>query len=69
MSLQLNFAPHSWYKGFAIQHRQNWRAYTLNGMTGYIVTLEADTLKQLRQQINEYTTNEQQRIARLYRGV
>ena len=70
MSLSLNFEPHSWYKGFAIQDNSNrhlpkiyqpsteglpsWYAVTANGMTGYLDEFEAGTLKELKQLITEY---------------
>lgn len=66
MSLHLEFEPHSWYKSFAIKHNRHsggrwhdapgvaWEAYTDNGMTGYIDTLEAETLRELKQAITAY---------------
>lgn len=61
MSLSLNFDPHSWYMGFAIQldeyesHSPNkWWGYVDNGITGYIVELNARTLKELKQLIKQY---------------
>lgn len=69
MSLQLNFEPHSWYKGFAIQkryegapftphHGPKWVSYYADGMTYRVVELHSETLKDLKAQIttwrNEY---------------
>lgn len=72
MSLHLEFEPHSWYKHFAIKHnnqnlapnvahkieRYDWYGVTANGMTGYLVEFEADTLANLKQQITEYWSNQ-----------
>lgn len=74
MSLYINFEPHSWYKGFAIKdNRANdyadyankvvgyihrWEAYTDDGMTYRIIKRNADTLKQLKQQITDYRNKE-----------
>lgn len=69
MSLYLEFEPHSWYMGAAIQKLavpyENqpgiagniWNAYYLNGMTGYIVEFSALTFSNLKQQIKEYRSN------------
>jgi hypothetical protein len=38
-------------------------------MTGYLVQRSADTLKELKQQITDYTNAENARIDRLYKGV
>ncbi len=66
MSLHLEFEPHSWYMGFAIKKirhdifrrhyitKYTWYGVANNGMTGYIDTLEAETLKDLKKQIKEY---------------
>lgn len=43
-----------------------WSAYTANGMTGYIVERHADTLRELRELIKQYTAAEKARIERLY---
>lgn len=67
MSLWLNFEPHSWYKGFAIEPPENhndtenyfkWNAYTDDGNTYRIVKFGADTLKELKQKITEYRSKE-----------
>ncbi len=71
MSLYINFEPHSWYKGFAIKDNKRndyanqvvgyihrWEAYTDDGMTYRIVEKQADTLKQLKQQITDYRNKE-----------
>lgn len=82
MSLHLEFEPHSYYRDFAIKQNtpwgmltnnasdkivSKWSAYTANGMTGHIVELEADTLRELKEQITTYTNNEKARIERLYK--
>ncbi len=60
MSLHLEFEPHSWYKEFAIKAPTNgwptweWTAYTANGNTGYIDTISAHTLRELKQKITAY---------------
>lgn len=64
MSLQLEFEPHSWYKGWAIEktgcaHNDitnwEWNAYTDDGMYTYaVLELHATTLKQLKNRINEH---------------
>lgn len=71
MSLYIEFEPHSWYKGFAIRDNKasgydnanlenNYRytAYTDDGMTYRIIEKQADTLKQLKQQITDYRNKE-----------
>lgn len=66
MSLQLEFEPHSWYKGFAVklnQHtsrEENWKWYAVavNGLTGFLVEFEDSTLRGLTDQINTYLINE-----------
>lgn len=69
MSLSIDFEPHSWYKEFALKKRTTdipasyWRAYTANGMTGYIVELEAPTLKELKQLITDYHKRNAERDA------
>jgi len=71
MSLTLDFEPHSWYKGFAIQHmplnEYNWYAYTDNGMTGFIDEEHANTLKELKELITRYDDDRKAHIAYLYR--
>jgi hypothetical protein len=65
MSLYIEFDAHSWYKGFAIKDQRlshteadlKWYAVTANGMTGYLVEFEADTLKDLKKQITDYRGN------------
>lgn len=75
MSLYIDFEPHSWYMGFAIKKGiygddgEKYTAYTVNGMTGFLVTLGAMTLKELKQQIKQYRINENKRTERLYKGV
>lgn len=77
MSLHLEFEPHSWYMGFAIQDYRaeatgvdgKWSAVAANGNTYSIDMLEAETLKDLKQQIKQYRLNERERIERLYKGV
>ena len=61
MSLYINFEPHSWYRGFAIQldetesHSVNkWWGYTDDGNTYMVVKFTAHTLKELKQLIREY---------------
>lgn len=78
MSLQLEFEPHSWYKHFAIRHyiagddsaepydesvNATWTAYTDNGNTGYIDSLRAGTLADLKQQITQYHKRNTERDA------
>ena len=83
MSMYLEFKPHSWYRGFAIKHNKNnvymgggnwydaagkkWYAVTANGMSGYLVEIESETLKDLKQQIKQYRVNERKRKERLYK--
>lgn len=69
MSLHIEFEAHSWYFGFAIKHnnqnlapnvthkieRYDWYGVTANGMTGYLVEFEADTLAELKRLIKEYS--------------
>lgn len=79
MSLYLEFEPHSWYKGFAIKKTDliapegsmqvYWEAYTDNGNTYRVDSVEAETLKELKQKITEYRLLESQKFARLYNGV
>jgi hypothetical protein len=64
MSLSLNFEPHSWYMGLAIQKAYDmgpenyghaiWYGYTDNGNTYQVDELEADTLADLKKQIRAY---------------
>ena len=60
MSLSLDFEPHSWYMGFAIQRRHeagqkyNWLAYTDNGNTYGVETVAGHTLAQLHSAIRGY---------------
>jgi len=63
MSMYLNFEPHSWYRGFAIEKtgishnditNYPYNAYTDDGNTYTIVELHATTLKQLKQSITNY---------------
>ncbi len=63
MSMYLNFKPHSWYKGFAINKTpqmmrggiaNHWQAFTDNGNTYRVDELEAGTLKELKQLISKY---------------
>jgi hypothetical protein len=68
MSLCINFEPHSWYKGFAIQKRTLekdvnantpinyylWQAYTDDGNTYRVVKLSALELQGLKHLITEY---------------
>lgn len=65
MSLHISFEPHSWYQGVAIEDCRGegngaggfvarWYGVTANGMTGYLVEFEADTLTELKQQIKDY---------------
>lgn len=64
MSLYIEFDPHSWYKDFAIKryapHMKAsklsipWYAVTDNGNTYQVDTIEAETLKQLKQLITDY---------------
>jgi hypothetical protein len=68
MSLHIDFEPHSWYRGFAIKRnnqnlapnvthkieRYDWYAVIANGMTGYLVEFEADTLRELKEKIQDW---------------
>lgn len=65
MSMYLEFEPHSWYMGFAIEdNRKNhwakigkedkWNAYTDNGNTYMVDTCGGATLAELKQQIRQY---------------
>ena len=57
MSLYLEFEPHSWYMGFAIEEKKAgglWTAYTDDGNTYTIVEREASTLKELKALIKDY---------------
>lgn len=75
MSMHLEFEPHSWYYDFAIKddrkditEEQPWTGYILNGTSGYIDTVEAGTLTELREQVVAYHlrnhTGHGERIAR-----
>jgi hypothetical protein len=65
MSMQLDFTPHSWYKGAAISEaydmdpdrwgRPVWTAYMDGGVLG-LITLDAFTLKDIKQQITDFWT-------------
>lgn len=76
MSLHLEFEPHSWYMDAAIKReniakpgewveiqRHNWRAFLLNGMSGYIIEFTAPTLANLKQQIKDYHKAQAERDA------
>lgn len=66
--MYLEFEPHSWYMGFAIKHNNEkdargfytdegarWQAFTDDGNTYKIVTLESDeSLDRLKQKIRMY---------------
>lgn len=65
MSLHLEFEPHSWYMGFAIEDNrakaarsflavERWFAYIDNGNTYRVDELYAMTLDDLKQQIRRY---------------
>lgn len=63
MSLHLEFEPHSWYMGFAIQEtgidknditNYSYNAYIDNGNSGHINTVHASNLKELKQRIRNY---------------
>lgn len=65
MSLHLEFEPHSWYMNTAIKDDRDiakrnggmeyrWYAVGLNGMTGYLVEFESNTIKDLKKQIKTY---------------
>lgn len=61
MSLHLEFTPHSWYKGAAIEYRPSfpraiaWTAYIEDGMYTYsVIELCAGTLKELKMKITNY---------------
>ena len=77
MSLHINFEPHSYYKGFAIEDYRaqasgvdgNWSAVTDNGNTYRVDMLEANTLKELKQLITEYREREAERSRQLYASV
>lgn len=71
MSLYIDFEPHSWYMGFAIQKRilekeviddtpinyYLWQAYIDNGNTCSIINKHARSLKELKKLIREYHLN------------
>lgn len=63
--MKLNFEPHSFYKGFAIRDNRaslwakegkedKWEGYIDNGNTYRVVMQGGATLKELKQNINEY---------------
>lgn len=60
MSMHLEFEPHSWYRGAAIEktaHKSGWfwTAYIEDGMRTYsIIEVTASTLKELKQKITKY---------------
>ena len=59
MSLHLEFTPHSWYMGFAIKKdndhmTHSWGAYIDDGMSGYIIEIEAMHLNTLKRHIRQY---------------
>lgn len=60
MSLQLEFEPHSWYKGWAIKKKDDptgaegkWDAVTYDSIRGRWLYRQADTLKGLKLVITE----------------
>jgi hypothetical protein len=71
MGMYLDFEPHSYYMGFAIQcnlsdirgHESGyplmsrWQAYAENGNFYVIDKLEADTLHELKKLIRDYHLN------------
>lgn len=78
MSMHLNFEPHSWYMGVAIQktgiHKNDitnypYNAYYMDGMKGYIVTFHDKTLKDIKQQIKQWRGNDAAKWARIYKEV
>lgn len=61
MSMSLEFEPHSWYMGFAIEDNradwpsdEAWRGYTDDGNTYRIDELEAASLSDLKWRIRQY---------------
>ncbi len=62
MSMYLNFETHSWYMGFAIEKDPlsspesswKWTGLTDDGNTYQIIEFNADTLRDLKQQIRDY---------------
>ena len=74
MSMHLEFEPHSWYMGFAVQFTKmgrdyhQWTGYTDNGNTYRIDELEAYTLRELHEKIRAYHLRQRngygERIAR-----
>lgn len=83
MSMYVEFEPHSWYMGAAIKQNKSvlyerlngnwnaskWSGYLENGWNYTIIEFEADSLKEIRQQIKRYRIQENERIAHLYAGV
>ena len=58
MSLQLEFEPHSWYMSYALRitptTRTKWQGIRYDGTRGTWCTLEADTLRELKQKIRRH---------------
>ena len=62
MSLHLDFEPHSWYMGFAIEDNRDykngelrsWIGYTENGNTYQVDTTKAPTLEILKEETQRY---------------
>lgn len=63
--IHLEFKPHSWYMNTAIKDDRKlaahnggmeyrWYAVAVNGMTGYLVEFESNTLRDLKKQIKNY---------------
>lgn len=70
MSLHLEFEPHSWYKGAAIQKQTQagvnykWLAFVEDGVNSYsVITLAGHTLAGLKEQITEYHKRNAERDA------
>ena len=76
MSISLNFTPHSWYMGAAIEKqyqvnrngkflRVQWFGYIEDGMYTYsVIELDANTLKDLKQQIKAWHERRRERDLR-----
>lgn len=64
MSMYLDFEPHSWYMGFAVKDDRIdtagdvWAAYTDDGITYRVLSLTAETLGSLKEQIRDYHLKE-----------
>lgn len=67
MSMKLDFEPHSWYMGAAIEHVKRdheWYAYYEDGMVTYsVITFRDTTLAGVKQQVKRFVALRNERDA------